>query len=202
MNYSPQAYTNLAIDSIPITHQTLMMNVNDSEKKGDLALGSAIRKSRIKASMSQIQLAEAAGLEGQGQISRIESGVQGVTTYRLRSIAKALNMRVTELWAIAEGIQPPPPPEKKDKEKNTSPSNDIHELRAVTLAFMSSVIDSLPNVKNDALRRLSRLSLDLQYHDFVDAAFRYLSSDVAVTEGLRHKMVPQEALKSSDPFSY
>jgi transcriptional regulator with XRE-family HTH domain len=62
-----------------------------------LVVGANVRRLRLKAGMSQNELAEAAGVE-QGSISAIEVGLRGPSMLMVMAIAKALDVPPTSLF--------------------------------------------------------------------------------------------------------
>jgi len=67
------------------------------------ALGEAVRRLRLKAEMSQEQLAEAAGTD-LTQVGGIERGVRNPSYTTLLRLAKALRTSVGELATLADRI--------------------------------------------------------------------------------------------------
>lgn len=61
-------------------------------------LGARIRKLRKTRGLTQSQLAEKAGLKGQGYISEIEAGVKGLPSDTIEKVADALGVSPAELW--------------------------------------------------------------------------------------------------------
>lgn len=65
------------------------------------ALGTVLRETRLTLGMSQETLAEAAGLHPT-YISRVESGRYNITVKNLKSISRALELKVHEVCKRAD----------------------------------------------------------------------------------------------------
>lgn len=67
-------------------------------------LGQAISRLRVRSKITQTELSKRADMD-QGAISRIERGVQDVTTRTIGALANGLGIKVSDIWAEAEGKQ-------------------------------------------------------------------------------------------------
>lgn len=67
------------------------------------ALGKVIRNHRKAMGQTQVQVAEATGID-QGALSRIEGGKMEADREQLQRLADHFNLRVSTLWMEAEGI--------------------------------------------------------------------------------------------------
>lgn len=65
------------------------------------ALARALMEARLKAGLTQQELADRSGVS-RSAIVRLEAGAVSVSSDRVWSIAKALNVRPSALWAAAE----------------------------------------------------------------------------------------------------
>ncbi|MCB1889695.1 MAG: helix-turn-helix transcriptional regulator [Rhodocyclaceae bacterium] len=68
-----------------------------------IELGSAIRRRREQAGLSQLDLALAVGYKNSGDISRIETGKQWPDAAKLSAISQTLSCAVYDLFAESEG---------------------------------------------------------------------------------------------------
>lgn len=113
-------------------------------------LADNLRRHRRAKGLSQEQLAHLAGLSV-GPVRRLEQGADGVRTETLHAIARALDLRTSDLMAAGS-----PEPIRHDDPN----SMNLRELRialtpAVGLAPTSAPVGQEPN-----LRRLGRMTLD------------------------------------------
>lgn len=78
-----------------------MRGANIPRMDTTMALGQAIRRLRKRLGKTQDEISEAAGL-GQSGLSKVERGMQGVSTETLVGIARGLGIPVSAIWAEAE----------------------------------------------------------------------------------------------------
>jgi len=92
-------------------------------------IGSAIRQMREQLGLKLEAVAMEAGTDA-GNLSRIETGKQKPSIGRLERIARAMNVGVTDLYALIENVrvQPAPPPPLRDGD-DTSYTDDTQVLR-------------------------------------------------------------------------
>lgn len=84
-----------AADALRVTHAQFTIPV--------MTVGEAIRTLRKLAGLNQSQLAERMGADyNQSNISRIENGAQLLDTAQLQAIAEILNVRASDILAMAE----------------------------------------------------------------------------------------------------
>ncbi|WP_252178381.1 helix-turn-helix transcriptional regulator [Endozoicomonas sp. 4G] len=73
----------------------------------NIDIGRAIDHLMVDRGYNQKQLAERAGEMDTANLNRIIKGKQAATTDRLEAIAKALDVKVWEIYRLAEDGQPP-----------------------------------------------------------------------------------------------
>jgi transcriptional regulator with XRE-family HTH domain len=96
-------------------------------------LGAAIRQTRERLGLKLETVAFDAGFDA-GNLSRIETGKQQASIPRLEKIARAMDVRVTDLYALVENVQVLAlPNELRDSDEN--PYND--EMRQIRRGFGS-----------------------------------------------------------------
>ena len=93
-------------------------------------IGSAIRQMREQLGLKLEAVAMEAGTDA-GNLSRIETGKQKPSIGRLESIARAMNVGVTDLYALIENVRvlPAAPPPLRDGDDNTPYTDDTQVLR-------------------------------------------------------------------------
>ncbi|VCU69581.1 anaerobic benzoate catabolism transcriptional regulator [Pigmentiphaga humi] len=92
-------------------------------------IGSAIRQTREKLGLKLESVAMEAGFDA-GNLSRIENGKQNPSLKRLQSIARAMNVGVTDLYALVENVQViPARPELHDGDEAPYLSDETRLLR-------------------------------------------------------------------------
>ncbi|WP_296554752.1 helix-turn-helix transcriptional regulator, partial [Pigmentiphaga sp.] len=92
-------------------------------------IGSAIRQMREQLGLKLEAVAMEAGTDA-GNLSRIETGKQKPSIGRLESIARAMNVGVTDLYALIENVRvlPATPPPLRDGD-DIPYTDDTHALR-------------------------------------------------------------------------
>lgn len=100
-------------------------------------LGRAIRARREAAGLSQDQLAEKIGYADNSPVSRLERGQGDFPQLMLIAIATALGTTPTQLWAEAEGIEPP-------QVKRVPAPADAVNLLPVIQAVANALVATIP----------------------------------------------------------
>ena len=111
-------------------------------------LGAVIASLRKDAGMTQESLVDAAGSLDQSTLSRIEHGKQDVSTDTLSAIARALNVKISDIWALAESFLGATQTQKsavapRPKTAKVS-SDDISALRWVNTALVGYLLSREP----------------------------------------------------------